>query len=225
MIRQDFTDYFSIPSSQIRLVYNGINTSRFRADITTNLREKLGFDAEILFLFMAYDFRKKGVSYLVEAAARLRDRVGTGKFGVIVVGGSPDTGLLRLVKDYNLTDIVVFPGPTKTPEEYYSACDVFVLPTFYDACSLVVFEAMSAGLPAITTTFNGASGIITNHVDGEIIEDPSNVDRIAEAMLPFLDKAFLKEASTAAKRTAAQYTLEENHRKMLEIFWSCLGKS
>jgi UDP-glucose:(heptosyl)LPS alpha-1,3-glucosyltransferase len=115
------------------------------------LRKRLGFGNEILFLFMSYDFRKKGLRYLVEAAGRLRDRVGTGRFGVVAVGAQPSPLLQRMVSKLQLSDIVVFPGATREPEAFYRACDVFVLPTFYDACSLVIFEAMAAGLPAITT--------------------------------------------------------------------------
>ena len=92
---------------------------------------------------MAYDFRKKGVRYLVEAADKLRQKVGQGKFGVVIVGSPPSLQLRNEVRQLNLSDTVIFRGPTTEPEAFYRACDVFILPTFYDACSLVVFEAMA----------------------------------------------------------------------------------
>ena len=61
----------------------------------------------------------------------------------------PSSALATQVQHSGLAGKVVFPGPTREPESFYQACDVFILPTFYDACSLVVFEAMAAGLPAI----------------------------------------------------------------------------
>lgn len=220
MVRNDVADYFHISKDDIRLVYNGIDPSRLgavKADRRQELRKSLGFDNEVLFLFMSYDFRKKGLRYLVEAAGRLRDRVGASPFGVVAVGAQPSPLLQRLVSKSQLSDIVVFTGATREPEAFYRACDVFVLPTFYDACSLVVFEAMAAGLPAITTEFNGAAGIIHRGIDGIVLRDPVNIDEMADAMERFLTPEILKSASEAARQTASAYTAEANHRQMLAI--------
>jgi UDP-glucose:(heptosyl)LPS alpha-1,3-glucosyltransferase len=220
MVRNDMADYFHGDKNEIRLVYNGIDQVRLRAanpDLRQELRKRLGFGNEVLFLFMSYDFRKKGLRYLVEAAGRLRDRVGTGRFGVVAVGAQPSPLLRRMVSKLQLGDIVVFPGATREPEAFYRACDVFVLPTFYDACSLVVFEAMAAGLPAITTDSNGAAGIIHEGVDGVVLHDARNTDEMADAMERFLQPDLLKSASEAARQTASVYTAESNHRQMLAI--------
>ena len=40
---------------------------------------------------------------------------------------------------------------------YYAAADLYVHPTFYDPCSLVVLEAAACGLPIITSRYNGAA--------------------------------------------------------------------
>jgi UDP-glucose:(heptosyl)LPS alpha-1,3-glucosyltransferase len=220
MVRNDMADYFHINKDEIRLVYNGIDPSRFRSskdERRHELRKSFGFGNEVLFLFMSYDFRKKGLRYLVEAAGRLRDRVGVGRFGVVAVGAQPSPTLERLVKKMELNKVVAFPGATREPETFYNASDVFVLPTFYDACSLVVFEAMAAGLPAITTEFNGAAGIIHRGVDGIVLHDPVNIDEMADAMERFLPPQALKPASEAARQTASAYTAEANHRQMLAI--------
>ncbi|MBI5571995.1 MAG: glycosyltransferase family 4 protein [Desulfomonile tiedjei] len=221
MVRQDMADYFRVDKKTIRLVYNGIDHARFVAPggpTRDQLRQRLGFGQnEVLFLFMAYDFRKKGVRYLVEAAAKLRHKVGPGSFGVVVVGNHPSPLLSTLVRRLNLDGTVKFPGPTREPEAFYAACDVFILPTFYDACSLVVFEAMAAGLPVISTVFNGASGVLTEGADGAVLKDPRDIDAMAASMERFLDPEFLEAASSAARETASKYTLENNHRQMLDI--------
>lgn len=227
MVRNDMAEHFGVPKEEIHLVYNGIDTTKFgdrRPGVRHELRRKLGFGDEVLFLFMAYDFRKKGVGHLVQAAAKLRDEVGTGRFGVVVVGRPPYPGLSRLVSRLGLNHVVVFPGPTREPEAFYSACDVFVLPTFYDACSLVVFEAMAAGLPTITTIFNGAAGIIEDGKDGIILRQPGNVDEMADAMRRLLDDGFRLKASSRAEKTASNYTVEENHRAMISIFREMVRK-
>jgi UDP-glucose:(heptosyl)LPS alpha-1,3-glucosyltransferase len=221
MVRNDMADYFHVDKHEIRLVYNGIDPSRLKSanpDLRQELRKRLGFGNEVLFLFMSYDFRKKGLRYLVEAAGRLRDRVGTGRFGVVAVGAQPSPLLQRMASKLQLSDIVVFPGATREPEAFYRACDVFVLPTFYDACSLVVFEAMAAGLPAITTEGNGASGTIHEGVDGSVLHNATNTNEMADAMERFLQPDILKAASEAARQTASHYTAQANHLQMLNIF-------
>jgi len=222
MVRNDICKQYNLKKSEIQLVYNGVNLKRFSRLVESgagdNFRSALGFSREVLFLFMAYDFRKKGVRYLIEGAARLLDQVGPGKFGVIIVGSSPSPALRRLIRTLRLESTIVFEGSTKEPEKYYNACDVFVLPTFYDACSLVVFEAMACGLPAITTIDNGASGIITDGVDGVILDDPRCLETMATAMERFLDHNFLGNASIAARSTASQYSIEANHAQVLAIF-------
>ena len=95
---------------------------------------------------------------------------------------------------------------------------MFVLPTFYDACSLVVLEAMACGLPAITTVDNGASGVVTDGVDGSVLDDPRDVETMAISMNRFLDSDFLSKASLAAQNTASRYSIEANHSRMLAIF-------
>jgi UDP-glucose:(heptosyl)LPS alpha-1,3-glucosyltransferase len=227
MVRQDMARHFGVNSEEIKLVYNGIDCAKFAARESNRgqrLRQEWGFDKEILFLFMAYDFRKKGVRYLVEAADKLRQRVGAGRFGVVIVGSPPSLQLRNKVRQLKLSDTVIFQGPTTEPEVFYQACDVFILPTFYDACSLVVFEAMAAGLPAITSTFNGAAGIITEGKDGAVLRDPRDTDEMSGAMLTFLSSEVLRDASAAAKLTASNYTIERNHSQMIEIFRS-LGSS
>jgi UDP-glucose:(heptosyl)LPS alpha-1,3-glucosyltransferase len=221
MVKNDISEVFGTDRSQIEVIYNGIDGARFKKKTccseATSLRQSLGFDDHILFLFMSYDFRKKGVRFLIEAASKLR-HASSNKFGVVVVGGTPSPSLSRLVSKLDLDGIVVFPGSTKTPQISYNACDVFVLPTFYDACSLVVFEAMSSGLPVITSACNGASGVIEHGIDGFVINDPADSSEICDYMLALLNRDTLSIMSEKAMMKSVRYSLEENHSQMMRVF-------
>ena len=78
MIKNDFVSHFGVKESQVRLVYNGIDPKPQTAKDADKIRNDLGFRDEVLFLFMAYDFRKKGCELFVasrrkvENAARIR---------------------------------------------------------------------------------------------------------------------------------------------------------
>ncbi len=227
MVRDDMASFYGINKEEIDLIYNGIDTERYNIDLRDRLRgplrERLGLkEGAIAFLFISYDLRKKGIGPLIEAAAQL-GKSDRGRFKLVVVGESPYPALFKRIARLNLEETVIFAGPTKSPEQYYANCDVMVLPTFYDACSLVVMEAMACGLPAITTTANGAAGIITNGKDGYIISHPPRAADLVEAMKTCFSKKRLQHMAKEASLTGRRYSLERNHLEMLRVFDEVAG--
>jgi UDP-glucose:(heptosyl)LPS alpha-1,3-glucosyltransferase len=85
---------------------------------------------------------------------------------LLILGRNQKHPYLRLAKKIGILEETVFVGTTEEPEKHYSAVDLLVHPTFYDACSLTVLEALASGLPVITTASNGASWIITQGQEG-----------------------------------------------------------
>jgi UDP-glucose:(heptosyl)LPS alpha-1,3-glucosyltransferase len=222
MVRDDMVSFYGADKDAIELVYNGIDTERYniglRERLRGPLREFLGLKEEdIAFVFISYDLKKKGIVPLIDAVAQLR-RFKVRGFKLLVVGEKPYPALFRRIVDLGLEETVIFTGPTKSPGEYYANCDVLVLPTFYDACSLVVMEAMACGLPAITTTANGVSGIITHGRDGYTISHPPNSNELAHAMKACFSQETLQCMSKEASLTGQRYSLKRNHLEMLRIF-------
>jgi UDP-glucose:(heptosyl)LPS alpha-1,3-glucosyltransferase len=109
-------------------------------------------------------------------------------------------------------------------EECFANSDVLVLPTYYDACSLVVFEAMASGLPCITTQFNGAAGVITDGVDGFILDHPPQPEALAKKMALLLQPARRESMGRDAVTTAQQYTIQRNHQEILRILDEAAGR-
>src|SRR5439155_13157775 len=64
----------------------------------------------------------------------------------------------------------------------FHAADFFVLPTYYDPCSLVVFEALACGLPVITTACNGAGELIAEGREGFVVNAPDARAHLADAL-------------------------------------------
>lgn len=222
MIRKDMESFFHVSSRDIHVVYNGVDTSRYNKNLRHTLRgplrKRLGVaEDDVIFLFISYDLKKKGIEPLMEAASQLNFSAHD-KFKIIIVGGLPSRALARRIKHLHLDDTVVFTGPVRSTEEYYANSDVFVLPTYYDACSLVVIEAMACGLPPITTTANGAAGIITDGRDGFVISHPPGSLDLAKKMEVFLDGEKLFRMSHEASRVGHHYSLQRNHQEMIRIF-------
>lgn len=222
MIQKDMETFFHVRSKDIHVVYNGVDTSRYNQNLRHTLRgplrKRLGIkENEVVFLFISYDLKKKGIEPLMEAVSQLKTS-GHDKFRVITVGGLPSKALARRIKHLHLEDTVLFTGPVRSTEEYYANSDVLVHPTYSDACSLVVIEAMACGLPSITTRANGAAGIITDGRDGFVISHPPGSLDLAKKMQVFLDGEKRQEMSHEASRVGHRYSLEKNHQEMITIF-------
>lgn len=222
MIKKDMSSYFSVKREDIKVVYNGVDTSRYNYNLRHNhrgaLRRQLGIEEdEVVFLFVSYDLKKKGIETLMEAVYQLK-QIGITNFKVIVAGGMPYKALSRQIRTFDIENKILFPGAVRSIETYYANSDVFVLPTYYDACSLVVMEAMASGLPTITTTANGAAGIIHDGKDGYIISHPPGSLDLAKKMQMLLDDEKRHEMSREALCTGQQYSAEKNHQEMLRIF-------
>ena len=78
---------------------------------------------------------------------------------------------------------VRFLGERNDMERLLGASDVLVHPTWYDPCSLVVLEALGAGVPVITTRFNGASELMRSGEEGFVLSDPADARRLAAQAL------------------------------------------
>lgn len=216
------SSFFKVNDADIRVIYNGVDTSRYnqnlRHDHMGQLRRQLEIrEDDVVFLFVSYDLKKKGIETLAEAVSQLK-QMGNIDFKVMVVGGKPYKALIRQIKTLDVEDKMIFTGPVRSIEAYYANSDVFVLPTYYDACSLVVIEAMASGLPSITTTANGASGIINDEKDGYIISHPPRSLDLANKMQLLLNDEKRQQMSREALCTGRQYSAEKNHQAMIRIF-------
>lgn len=227
MVKDDMVRFFGFNNQKIELVYNGADTARFNPELRDRFRgpfrQKLGLDPEeVVFLFVAYALKKKGIIPLLEATKILKDRIGQG-FRVVVAGGKPSIWLSHRLAGLDLGKTVIFTGRIRNMEECYANGDVLVLPTFYDACSLVVFEAMACRLPCITSRANGSAGIITEGVDGFILDHPPQAEDLAGKMALLLEPARRESMGVAAATKVLGYTIQRNHQEVLRILDEVAG--
>lgn len=128
----------------------------------------------------------KGFDLLVDAFASsaLRDRA-----RLVVVGdGSEADALRRRVATAGLADRVELPGrldPAEVAARLADA-DVVVVPSRADAAPLVVLEAWRSGRPLVATVRGGPPEIVTDGVDGVLV-DPQDTQALAAAVLGLLD--------------------------------------
>lgn len=220
MVANDFLRYQPIRPEQLRLVYNGTDIERFspenRVTFRCSTRKDLGVpEDEVLFLFTGNDFHRKGLPAAVKAVHRLKDQ--GHKVGLLVVGGKP---YRRIGYRFGIRDdlAVRFTGQVDDSVPYYAAADAFVLPTLYDPCSLSVLEAAASGLPCITTSLNGAGELMTEGLEGYVIDDPQDVQTLADRMERLLDFDRRHLMGAAARQLMLLHTLDRNCDELLSVY-------
>jgi UDP-glucose:(heptosyl)LPS alpha-1,3-glucosyltransferase len=226
MVKQDLMRWYSIPEERIAVVYNGVDIEHFHPR-NRQYREEIRRRHDIgredwVFLFVSNNFRMKGLGFLIKALAEVRKRRPI-PFKLLILGRDRQGSYLRLAREIGMSEEVVFAGSTNEPEKYYGASDLLIHPTFYDACSLTVLEALASGLPVITTYSNGASGIITQGQEGFVISDPREGQALVEKITFFLNREKAQRASIAARHLAESYSLEKNWREIKNIFQNHLS--
>jgi len=220
MVKQDIIKWYNIPDEKIDVVYNGVDPEHFHPKnrkYREEVRKRLGIGEEIVFLFVSNNFRMKGLEYLIKALGRLK-RKGSPPFKCLILGGDRRDPYIRLAKKEGVSEDVIFAGQTEEPEKFYGASDLLVHPTFYDACSLTVIEALASGLPVITTWLNGAGWILTQGQEGFVLSDPRDIEELQERMSYFFNPEAREKASMAARRLAEAYSYQRNWDEMKTIF-------
>ena len=143
---------------------------------------------------------RKGIHYLMEAARMLEQE----KVHFDVVGPIGILPAAVASAPHNIT----FHGPVNRDgaAEWYRKADVFVLPTLSDGFAITQLEAMSHGLPVITTPCCGE--VVSDGVDGFIVP-PRDADALAKTFQRYLaEPELLKSQRGAALEKSKQFTLE-----------------
>jgi len=230
-VAEQFKEHYGTSKERIVVIPNGVKTDkqinagqaeRLRSQILSKLSLKEA-DNPVLFLFVANNFRLKGLAVLIKAMAAAG--CDTERKSYLIVAGNGKTHKYRqIAKRYNVQNKVVFLGPIKHIQNALSVIDVAVLPTFYDPSSRYILESLAAGKPVITTRFNGATDLFVNNRHGKVIDAPEDISALAETIVYFTDTNNIEKASQAI----AEDNIEEKisiHRaakQLLTVYESVL---
>ncbi len=221
MTAQHMKLYHQVPDDRIRLVYNGVDLERFSPEHRSAHRDPLRRqlvvrDDEMLLLIVAHNFRLKGVPTLLRSVGQLRQAGQPVR--LVVAGGKHPDRYRGMARRFGAESAVTFVGSIKNITPYYAAADVYVQPTFYDPCSLVVLEALASGLPVITSAFNGAGELLTEGVEGHVVDDPRDWRTLADRLSQLQDASRREQMGLAARRLAEAHSLDRNCDEIVNIY-------
>jgi glycosyltransferase involved in cell wall biosynthesis len=168
----------------------------------------------------------KGQGVLLESVAELVSN--NRDVRLRLVGDGPDRAVLeRKVREGGLEERVVFEGWRNQNEvlEIYRHADGFVLASFAEGVPVVLMEAMAMQVPCVATRITGIPELIRDGVEGLLVT-PGNSVQLAEAIEKLMDDGNLRErlARAGRIRVMQEYTLDDNVRRLAEIFWKRLGE-
>jgi glycosyltransferase involved in cell wall biosynthesis len=166
--------------------------------------------------------RGKGVHVLIESARILKDR--KCDFHVSIVGtGEEIENLIELVKEKNLTTLIELKGyiDHDNIKDIYKYANVMVhpCPSFIETFGLSIVEALSQGVPVITTKIGAQQEHIKNGYNGFLVE-PNDPEQIANKLeLLIKNKELLKNMSFNAIVSTEKYDFDLHVKKLLEVFY------
>lgn len=220
-VARQLREHYAVDSQRIRVVFNGVTVAPVapaeRAADRAAIRGEHGLSPDTLALLcVAHNFRLKGVEPLLVAMSRLGPHLARTR--LLIAGRDDSAGMVGLARKLGVAERVTFIGPTQRIAAFYHAADVCVHPTFYDPCSRVVLEALSRGLPCITTRHNGASEVMEEGRHGYVIDDASRVDDLADRIVRMHDAARRAEMSRAAALLAPRVSMQRHVDEMMAVY-------
>jgi glycosyltransferase involved in cell wall biosynthesis len=239
-VAEQFKQHYGVADEQIVVIPNGVKIKKRvntveAGKLRTQIMAQLGLkeaDKPVFFLFVANNFRLKGLAVLLKAMSLYSEaaRHKTGRQAYLIIAGSGKTYKYRqLAKKLNpsMADKrIVFLGPIRRIQNALSIIDVAVLPTFYDPCSRYILEALAADKPVITTRFNGASEQFIDNRHGKVIDTPEDVTSLAEAIGYFTDTNNIQNVSDAivADNLKEEISIDRAARQLISVYETILQR-
>ena len=195
----------------VLLAPNGVDLDSFYRMDKMECRKKLGIPDDVFVVgFVGGFIERKGDKRLLAAINQLHEVYGAfaGKGDIKPTG--PRVVFCDALKH---EDIPVF----------LNACDIFALPTLSEGSCNAIIEAMSCGLPIVSSNLPFNEDILNE--DNSIRIDPSNIDEISHAIQELKDdKELRRKLSTGALETAKKLTIEERSNKIINFIETCIQK-
>lgn len=222
MVQGHLERYYQVAPERVRVIPNAIDADRLdvadHAAVRARFRLERGLGPnDLVALFVAHNFKLKGLTPLLHALARRNTGAGR-RIHLLVCGGGKPAAYRGLVKRLGLDAQVHFLGFVRDVRDPFHAADFFVLPSYYDPCSLVVFEALACGLPVITTATNGAGEVMTQGREGFVVSAADAVSELATAFEAMDDNPTRQEMSIAARNLGREQSFDRHMGRLIDLF-------
>jgi glycosyltransferase involved in cell wall biosynthesis len=219
-VRDDLIEVHGVPAERIEVVPPAVDVARFSGAQDGSLRRSLAIDpnSEVV-LFVGHAFERKGLADAIAALAEFHIEA-----HLVVVGGGEAAPYLREAEALGIGGRVHFTGAVDSPEDYYAAADLLVLPTRSDPWGIPVIEAMAAGIPVVTTAAAGSASIAAR-AGAALLVPPRSPGRLAQAIGELLgDPARRREMGMRGKAEAGRFDVASIVDTTLTVYERALSE-
>jgi len=203
-----------ISKKRIRIVYNGINITKFRPSENAKIENML--------LFVGRLDPKKGLLILLKALNYLNTRV------QLIIIGPPSRPwffkkLLLSIKRINGKGVhrVIYLGMLKLDEiiEWYQKASVFVCPSLSESFGIANVEALSCATPVVATNVGGISEVVKNYENG-ILVPPNDAVRLANGIQYLLDNEDVRKkfGQNGRRYIIEKFSSEAAAKRLIQVY-------
>jgi phosphatidylinositol alpha-mannosyltransferase len=207
-----------------RIIPNGIDIERFSAN---GSKPKYLADDKMNILFVGRLEKRKGLSYLISACAKVKQSFPYFRLTVVGPGTRLRGGYEEQVKDLGLYENVVFTDfvPDEELPEYYRSADIFCSPaTGGESFGIVLLEAMASGKPVVASNIGGYASVLAHGEDGLLVP-PKDDDALAQSLLTLIKDESLRNAMGSKGRIEAEkYSWENVARQVMDFYEDLLSQ-
>lgn len=165
----------------------------------------------VKFVIVARLIKEKGIQLFMDAAVELKKTYPLAEFHIIGGMADPPSGVnMETVTQLHDSKIITFHGLKDNVPEFLKDMHVFVLPTFYrEGVPRSILEALSVGMPVITTNTPGCKETIVPEKNGFLIP-PKELAPLMDACRYFIENPSSIETMGKASRNLAETKFDVN---------------
>jgi sugar transferase (PEP-CTERM/EpsH1 system associated) len=178
-LRRWLVDVVGIPAGKVALIYNGVDTDRFRPRVGARppvLPAGFAPDGTTVIGTIGRLAAVKDPVTLARAFVRLVETDAAARLRLVIIGDGGERAAVEAVLDAaGARHLAWLPGFRDDTPDLYRAFDVFALPSEREGISNTVLEAMASGLPVVATRVGGNPEIVPNGAGGRLVpaHDPA----------------------------------------------------
>jgi glycosyltransferase involved in cell wall biosynthesis len=224
--KKDLINIYKIDPARIEVIYSGVNLEEKNNFFSKNNQSKSNIEIfkknkglpDKFILFLGKLEPRKNIINLIKAYNKLKSNFNFNDL-FLVIAGEKGWFYKDIFNEFNNSSFknqIIFTGQINDDERpfYYKAASVFIYPSFFEGFGFPPLEAMSCGVPVITSRNSSLPEVVGN---AAIIVDPHNVDEIAFWIYQIMCDLKLKnKLVTRGKERANLFNWQISARKTLK---------
>lgn len=199
-----------IPARKILFIDNGVDTSRFIPGNSSGLFDIPAGSFVIGTVGRVQDV--KNHAGLVQAFVQLRAMLPQhrDRMRLVIVGAGPLLpALQQQVADAGLADAVLLAGGRNDIAAVMQSFSVFAMSSIAEGMPVTLLEAMSSGLPVVSTRVGGIPDVVTDHETGALVPVGDAAAMAAALAVYVQDPALARRHGAAARaRVVQKYSID-----------------